>query len=205
MPVPDIFETLGRVVLTFQSAPQGVPGRIWDELRPWFSRLAVNAAPKWLPRLSFGFACSVPRPDGKACPRPAIAACDVCQQPCCLDHARIDQYGDGICYLCCIEAILRKQAERGGQPAPGPGAHARGHAPPPPAPRDRELQWARKTLGVKKAAEWEEVRSAHRKMSAKWHPDRHQGAGYAAAEQKFKDVQRAFDLLTKEHEKKEAA
>lgn len=202
---PDLFETLGRVVLTFQSAPQGVPGRIWDELRPWFGRLAINAAPKWLPRLSFGFACQVPRPDGSPCPRPAIAACDVCQEPCCLDHARIDQYGDGICYLCCIEAIRRKQAERAGQPYESPPA---GQAPPgaapPPSPA-AELAWARKTLGVKKSAEWEEVRGAHRKMSAKWHPDRHPGPGYAAAEQKFKDVQRAFDLLTKEREKKEAA
>lgn len=205
----DLLETLGRVVLTFQSAPQGMPGRIWDELRPWFGRLVVNAAPKWLPRLSFGFACSVPQPTGAACPRPAIAACDVCQQPCCLDHARIDQYGDAICYRCCIEAIRRKQAERAGEVPPGHGqgghAHAgHGHGAPPPTP-EKELAWARKTLGVKKGADWEEVRAAHRRTSAKWHPDRHQGAGYAAAEQKFKDVQRAFDLLTKEREKKEAA
>jgi hypothetical protein len=200
----DILETLGRVVLTFQSAPQGMPGRIWDELRPWFGRLVVNAAPKWLPRLSFGFACSVPQPTGAACQRPAIAACDVCGQPCCLDHARIDQYGDAICYRCCIEAIRRKQAERAGEPQPGPappGGHA--HATPPTP--DKDLQWARKTLGVKKGADWEEVRAAHRKMSAKWHPDRHPGTGYAAAEDKFKQVQRAFGLLVKEREKKEAA
>lgn len=210
--MPDLLETLGRVVMTFQSAPQGVPGRIWDELRPWFGRLVINAAPKWLPRLSFGFACAVPQPTGHACPRPAIAACDVCQQPCCLDHARIDQYGDAICYLCCIEAIRRRQAESAGEPPPGrrgpagQSGHA-GHAHPggPPPVPDKELAWARKTLGVKKATEWEDVRSAHRKMSAKWHPDRHQGDGYAAAEQKFKDVQRAFALLTDERERKAEA
>lgn len=200
--MPDLLETLGRVVLTFQSAPQGVPGRIWDELRPWLGRLAVNAAPKWLPALSFKFPCAVPTPHGHACPRASIAACDVCQQPCCLDHARIDQYGDAICYLCCIEAIRQHQAARAAaHQAAGADTN---HPRPAPLP-EKELAWARKTLGVKKGAQWDTIRAAHRKQSAKWHPDRHAGAGYAAAEQKFKDVQRAFELLTKEREQKEAA
>lgn len=198
----DLLDTLGQVVLSFQSAPQGVPGRIWDEVRPWISNLVRHAAPKWLPRLSFGFPCTLPKPNGHACPRPAIAACDACGRPCCLDHARIDQWGDAICYACCWEAQQRKQAERAaaagraqGQPPPNQAA-----APIP----EKELTWARRTLGVKKTTEWEEVRTAHRRMSAKWHPDRHPGDGYAAAEQKFKDVQRAFELLSKERERKEA-
>ncbi len=203
----ELLETLGRVVLTFQSAPQGVSGRIWDEVRPWVANLVRFAAPKWLPRLSFGFACSLPRPDGFACPRPAVAACDACGRPCCLDHARIDQWGDAICYACCWEVQQRKQAERAAGTSP-PGQHqqAAGNAPnqPPPIP-DKELTWARRMLAVKKDVEWEAVRAAHRRLSAKWHPDRHQGEGYAAAEQKFKDVQRAFELLTKERERKVAA
>lgn len=205
----ELLETLGRVVLTFQSAPQGVSGRIWEEVRPWLGNLVRFAAPKWLPRLSFGFACTLPRPDGFACPRPAVAACDACHRPCCLDHARIDQWGDAICYACCWEAQQRKAAERAaGTPPPGNGAHqhAAGNAPnqPPPIP-EKELTWARRTLGVKRDTEWDDVRAAHRKLSAKWHPDRHQGDGYAHAEQKFKDVQRALDLLTKARERKEAA
>jgi hypothetical protein len=209
MPATDLLETLGRVVLTFQSAPHGVPGRIWDEVRPWLANLVKHAAPKWLPRLSFGFACTLPRPDGYACPRPAVAACDACGRPCCLDHARIDQWGDAICYACCWEIGQQKRAERAGGGGPqGPRApHEHAHqAPnqPPPIP-EKELTWARRTLGVKKGVEWDDVRTAHRKLSAKWHPDRHPGDGCAAAEQKFKDVQRAFDLLTKERERKEAA
>ena len=206
----ELLETLGRVVLTFQSAPQGVSGRIWDEVRPWMANLVRFAAPKWLPRLSFGFACTLPRPDGFPCPRPAVAACDACGRPCCLDHARIDQWGDAICYACCWEAQQRKQAERAvGTPPPNGHAghqHAAGNAPnqPPPIP-EKELTWARQTLRVKRETVWDSVRSQHRKLSAKWHPDRHQGEGYAAAEQKFKDVQRAFELLTKERERKEAA
>lgn len=204
----ELLETLGRVVLTFQSAPHGVSGRIWDEVRPWMANLVRFAAPKWLPRLSFGFACTLPRPDGFACPRPAVAACDCCGRPCCLDHARIDQWGDAICYACCWETQQRKNAERAAAEgaAPGQAPHAHGGTPNRPPPiSDKELTWARRMLGVKKTADWEEVRAAHRKLSGKWHPDRHQGEGYAAAEQKFKDVQRAFELLTKEREQKEAA
>jgi len=200
----DLLDTLGQVVLSFQSAPHGVPGRIWDEVRPWIGNLVRHAAPKWLPRLSFGFPCTLPRPDRHPCPRPAIAACDACGRPCCLDHARIDQWGDAICYACCWEAQQRKHVERMAAAAGArPHAHADQAPPDPPPVPEKELTWARRTLGVKKATEWEEVRVAHRRLSAKWHPDRHPGDGYAAAEQKFKDVQRAFELLTKERERKE--
>ncbi len=200
----DIFSTIGRVVQTFSAAPQGVSGRIWDELRPWLARLVVNAAPKWLPRLSWGFACSVPTPHGQPCPRPAVAACDVCGEPCCLDHARIDAFGDAICYRCCIEAIRTRQA-RGGAPPP-----PRADEAPPPGPRatgpsPAEVTWARKLLAVKSTATWEEIRKAHRRLSAKWHPDKHAGDGYAAAEAKFKEVQRALDILDKERQRQQAA
>jgi hypothetical protein len=211
MPATDLLETLGRVVLTFQSAPHGVPGRIWDEVRPWLANLVKHAAPKWLPRLSFGFACTLPRPDGYACPRPAVAACDACGRPCCLDHARIDQWGDAICYACCWEIGQQKRSERaaGGGPhahAQPPHEHAHAHqAPnqPPPIP-EKELTWARRTLGVKKSDEWADVQSAYKRLLAKWHPDRHPNDA-ATAEKKFKDVRRAFDLLTQERERKEAA
>jgi hypothetical protein len=203
----ELLETLGRVVLTFQSAPHGVSGRIWDELRPWMANLARFAAPKWLPRLSFGFACSLPRPDGHACPRPAVAACDSCGRPCCLDHARIDQWGDAICYACCWEIQQKKQAERAaGGPPPGRGGQEQaGQSPPQPPISEQELAWARRTLGVKKSTEWKEVQAAYRKLLAKWHPDHHAGPGYAAAEAKFKNVRNAYDLLVKERERKEAA
>jgi len=202
----DLLETLGRIAVSIHSAPQGVSGRIWDELRPWLARLAVHAAPKWLPTIGYGFPCHVPVYQGgmpvAPCPRAAIAACDVCGEPCCLDHARIDQYGDAICYLCVAEAFRVRQAQKAqgvgpgatGQPGPRPAEGATGEM------IARELAWARKTLGVKKATPWDDVRQAHRKLSAKWHPDRSEGD-----EAKFKEVQRAFDLLGKERERKEAA
>jgi len=194
-----ILDTLGRIAVSFQSAPTGVSGRIWEELRPWLSKLALHAAPKWLPRLSFGFPCQVPIYQGGAphgpCHRPAIAACDVCQQPCCLDHARIDQFGDAICYLCVAEAIRsskRSTADRSGAPAPD-------------ADHEANMAWARKMIGVKAETPWLDVKSAHRKLSAKWHPDRHRGEkAQAKAEARFKEIQRAFEVLRRAQEKEAA-
>lgn len=206
----DLFDALGRLALTFQAAPPGVPGRIWDQLGPWFARLVVNAAPKWLPRLSFAFPCSVPVFSGgkfqHACPKPAVAACDVCGKPCCLDHSRIDQLGDAICYACVIEAVQRRVQAQGGAPAPKPPEDARPPERPPPTPA--EVTWARKQLGVKRTTPWEEVRARHRKLLGKWHPDRHRSAGpaaEAAADAKFKEIDRAFGILSRSRDQKEAA
>jgi len=55
---------------------------------------------------------------------------------------------------------------------------------------------------VTAATDWDVIRAAHRKLSAKWHPDRYRSEGERAkAEAKFKELQRAFDLLQKERER----
>lgn len=51
-----------------------------------------------------------------------------------------------------------------------------------------------KTLGVKKGASAEEIKKAHRKLVRKYHPDRNPDD--AAAEEKFKQVQSAYDTLS---------
>jgi hypothetical protein len=187
----DLLEALGRIAISWQAAPTGVPGRIWDELRPWIAKLALHAAPKWLPRLSFGFPCHVATivPDGPpiACVGAAVAACDVCAQPCCLDHARIDQYGDAICYVCIVRARHWHQQYLQAQQRMPP------RRPPPP---EEEIRWARTQLGVKQGATWEEIRVAHRKQSAKHHPDKQRTPeAKAKAEARFKEIQRALDVL----------
>jgi DnaJ-class molecular chaperone len=51
-------------------------------------------------------------------------------------------------------------------------------------------------LGVTPISTWEEVRAAHRKLSAQYHPDRQRTARQrAAAEKKFVQVQKAFEVL----------
>lgn len=52
------------------------------------------------------------------------------------------------------------------------------------------------TLGIVRSASQEEVRAGYRRMAMKWHPNRHAtAADKAQAEEKFKEVQRAYDTL----------
>src|SRR5438132_713386 len=57
------------------------------------------------------------------------------------------------------------------------------------------------TLGVKKGASAEEIKKAYRKLAAQYHPDRNPGD--AAAEEKFKEVQNAYDVLSDTEKRKQ--
>jgi molecular chaperone DnaJ len=56
------------------------------------------------------------------------------------------------------------------------------------------------TLGVDKSADADEIRKAYRKLARKYHPDLNPGD--KAAEERFKKVQSAYDVLSDENKKK---
>jgi molecular chaperone DnaJ len=51
-------------------------------------------------------------------------------------------------------------------------------------------------LGVPKGASEEDIKKAYRKLAMKYHPDRNQGDGAKAAEEKFKEAKEAYEMLS---------
>lgn len=195
--MPPLDQLLATITGLATGASQpGMVNRMWQEVGPWVQRLVGEAGPKWIPRLSFGFQCVVPlvfegRPVGP-CKNNAIAACCVCNEPCCLMHSMVDCHGDAICYLCVNRSM----------------AAAHGAAPPPEqppagaaAPAAEEVLRARRILDVKASTPWEEVRRAWRRRAAVYHPD-NQKTGDA---EKFRAVREAFEVLERDHEGRSAA
>lgn len=59
------------------------------------------------------------------------------------------------------------------------------------------------TLGVSRTASDEEIKKAYRRLAMKFHPDRHPDENRAKMEDKFKEVQEAYDVL-RDSRKREA-
>src|SRR5262249_10757123 len=73
-------------------------------------------------------------------------------------------------------------------------------AAPPPAD-EAEVAALYDTLGVKKDASADEIKKAYRKLAAQYHPDKNPGD--SSAEEKFKEVQNAYDTLSDAEKRKQ--
>jgi len=51
-------------------------------------------------------------------------------------------------------------------------------------------------LGVSKSASIDEIKKAYRKKAFEWHPDKHEGEKRDEAQEKFKDIARAHEVLS---------
>lgn len=166
----------------------GMPGageRVMTQLRPWFTRLASNALPRWLPALVVGTPCHIGVLEGtttRRCANHAVGNCGLCGRASCLSHSFVNELGEVVCFVCVVHYK--------GQGAPPP-------PPPPNAGNPRSaaptVAQARKTLGVSKDASWEDVVRAYKRRVLKTHPDR------GGTEEKFRKVQEAFETLKEEY------
>src|SRR5262249_3020596 len=88
---------------------------------------------------------------------------------------------------------------REGIPAERPGAATRpcgGEQVMAPPPRDFY-----EVLGVSKSASQDEIKKAYRDLARKWHPDRNPDD--EQAEERFKEIQQAYDALSDPEKRKE--
>ena len=59
----------------------------------------------------------------------------------------------------------------------------------------KEIDWARKTLGLGEYATMEEIEQAYKKLALKYHPDRCPVSEKQKAGEVFKEINRAKDIL----------
>lgn len=204
----DWLEVAGRVATSFQVAPEGTPQRVWAEIAPWLTRFSKNAAQKWLPRILNNQTCQVPSlANGipSPCSRHAVSTCDVCGRQVCLEHARVDHRAEAICFPCVAAAMKAARAQGTGfygenQPADKGYEGEAGPKAPPRPQQDKKaiLREAYKIIGIKQSCSDAELKSAYKKLVAKWHPDRHPEDKKAAAEERFKRIQKAYEFITAE-------
>jgi hypothetical protein len=213
MPEEGFLGAFARIAGTFVGGAPDGHKNVWNAIAPWLNELSRSASARWLPHLVMGIPCEIFFHDQRAkvlvpCKQPSIAACAVCRKPCCLNHSFASRTADAVCFACVVTARdshdssaprVPWPAGTAGNPKPPPHSPPPDPAPPPPprepqeTPLDVQYAQARRVLGVKRSATWEEIHAAHRALLKKFHPDRNPGSSRAA--QRYLQVRAAHDLL----------
>ena len=60
----------------------------------------------------------------------------------------------------------------------------------------KEIDEARRVLGLGETATLKEIKSAYRRMASRYHPDKHSGDAHAESEEMMKRLNWAYKLLT---------
>lgn len=151
---------------------QGAPGRLVRELQPILSRLAMQATSKWQMHLLTESPCY-------GCNRPSLGPCVKCSEPTCLHHAWMSVDADLLCHACAGGKAARKKSK-----------------PPPAAPDPEAARVAAlRELGLGPDASWHEVQVRFREIVAKNHPDRFPPARREKAQERFKRITAAYEVL----------
>jgi len=158
---------------------------VMQQVAQWGTLLAKNASDKWVMFAADPRPCRFRMKPGERCSFKAMSLCDVCGDPVCLAHSRVDFIGNAICFRCVREARRSKG---------------------PVVPEN--IVAALKLFKLKKSAMWEEVALAYRKAVLRHHSDRAvDDKDRARREAKMKEINAAHDLLKKHYDtqKDEAA
>lgn len=164
----------------------------------------AHALAKWTPVVAAQILCSRDSARGP-CHRQALAACLICREAVCLEHAVIAPNADVACTRCMHDMVTRALGTE--TEDDGPVASPSPHAAPPPGPEpepvhpleERRLRALHlRIMGLPEGAAEEALKKAHRKLSAKWHPDRYvTPRDKETALDQYKRIQVAHDWLTR--------
>lgn len=166
-----------------------------QQLMEWAGHLVRHAPAKWGPSLLRKEPCSCPG-QGRAgrCGATAVTRCDLCEQPCCLAHARIDYQGGAICGPC-VRTAHEIKSRLG-------WTRTERAAPSPPGGMTVEQAYA--VLGVKPGQRWAEIHAEYRRLVFELHPDKADAGDREKRTEQLKRVTMAYDVL-KNHVGKKAA
>lgn len=183
-----ISQAFGRVAQTVETTDP-----VTTRAFRFVGAIQAHAFSTWSDIGRTGMRCTVRyRTDGEEkahrCESSSASACTVCRGPVCFDHGLFGVDGTVICRSCVEAARLVGEAR-----AVPPEASAKDHS----ATRRQHLR----TLGLKRAATAEQVKSAYRKLAARYHPDKVPEAKKAAATAKFVAIGQAKDWLLADFER----